>query len=101
MNNRRLELAGSFFGPTFNDYLLLHEELNRIHSLALHIAKERVLPAAKGEESHRCRHANIDINCFFQAMHHIDHTLREANLLDQLDDEQHGHGDAFRWFYDS
>jgi hypothetical protein len=55
-----LELARPHFRPAFDHHFLLGEELDRVHSLTVHDSEEGLLPAAEGEESHRCRHPDID-----------------------------------------
>src|SRR5512145_484833 len=57
-----LELARPLLRPALDHNLLLGEELDCIHTLAVQIAKERLFPAREGEECHWRRDTDIDAN---------------------------------------
>ena len=56
----KLKFPRPFLGPAFNHNFFLREKLYRIHALPVHIAKERILPAAEWEERHRRGDTDID-----------------------------------------
>jgi len=58
----RLKLARPVLKPALDDDLSLREEFHRVLALAVQIAKETFLPAAKGEKRHRRSYANVDAN---------------------------------------
>jgi hypothetical protein len=54
------EFPCPFFRPTLNDNFLLGKELNGVHPLPVHIAKEAFPPSTKWEERHWRSYPNID-----------------------------------------